>query len=148
PAGEAEPMGLADHRIAGDAVAELLGNLACRLALQPEALQEFDAFLSPSHVVSHRCNADDDILSGKKYDPTTYSNARPRIALRRIAVPSCTFREQAGTFQTAAGAEERCRCGLPTPRRHYMVRPLLRYPGSAVSDFIREVDEDLRRENL
>jgi hypothetical protein len=29
-----------------------------------------------------------------------------------------------------------------------MVRPLLRYPGSAVSDFIREVDEDLRRENL
>jgi hypothetical protein len=29
-----------------------------------------------------------------------------------------------------------------------MVRPLLRCPGSAVSDFIREVDEDLRRENL
>src|SRR5215472_18685846 len=29
-----------------------------------------------------------------------------------------------------------------------MVRALLRSPGGAVSDFIREVDEDLRRENL
>src|SRR5262245_1847177 len=53
PAGEAETVRLADHGVAGDTFAELLGDLACRLALEPQALQQFDAFLSPSHVKSH-----------------------------------------------------------------------------------------------
>ena len=52
PPGHAEPMHLADHRIAGDAAAEFAGDLACAQSVLPKLAQEFDALVCPGHVAS------------------------------------------------------------------------------------------------
>src|SRR6201999_1990548 len=51
-AGEAEPVHLADHGIAGDA-AQGAGDLAGRQALGPEILELFDAVVGPVQQLGH-----------------------------------------------------------------------------------------------
>jgi len=45
-------MGLSNDGIAGNTTAQALCYLTGRLALKPQPLQQFNAFLSPSHGVS------------------------------------------------------------------------------------------------
>src|SRR5580692_6516432 len=49
-AGQAETVYLADHGVARDA-AELGGDLACRKAIRPEFLEQFDPLVSPRHAL-------------------------------------------------------------------------------------------------
>jgi len=49
--GQAEPVHLADHRVAGDA-AERLGDLRRRQALGPHLLQLLDPLVGPGHAVA------------------------------------------------------------------------------------------------
>jgi len=46
---QAEPVHLADHRVAGDA-AKLPGDLTCGKAVGPQFLEQLDAFVSPAHA--------------------------------------------------------------------------------------------------
>src|SRR5579863_4544476 len=47
--GQAKPMNLSDHRIAGQSAAEQARNLACALAFAPMLLQLLDSFVRPRH---------------------------------------------------------------------------------------------------
>src|SRR5690606_9589949 len=49
--GQAEPVHLADHRVARDA-AKLGGDLAGTQAILPELLQEFHPFIAPRHAAA------------------------------------------------------------------------------------------------
>src|ERR1700733_7458991 len=48
-AGHAQPMHFADHRIAGDAVGKLAGDLAGAQSFEPEFAQEIHSFVGPGH---------------------------------------------------------------------------------------------------
>ena len=49
PAGQAQPMNLSDHRVAGHAIAEQTRDLARALAVDPMLLELLDYFVCPSH---------------------------------------------------------------------------------------------------
>jgi hypothetical protein len=74
PSRQPQAVGLADDGIAGHAAAQLLGDLAGGLALEPELLQNTDPFLSPSR--RHRFTPSWFVyFVSRKYEPTIYSFA-------------------------------------------------------------------------